>query len=137
MIELPVELEDLLVDCETHGILLELNKSGALEIEAPKDVLTTDLLARLKAHKADLLALLRQFAEPAPVPPAQTNEGPGKREVAVCRCGSSTWQDFPIHDGPSVRRACGRCGRFLDFPVWYGQGISTGDSFIDNTINNH
>lgn len=39
---------------------------------------------------------------------------------AICPCGSTTWRDVPIHDGNAIRRDCGRCGRFLDFPVWDG-----------------
>jgi hypothetical protein len=38
----------------------------------------------------------------------------------ICPCGSTTWRDVPIHDGNAIRRDCGRCGRFLDFPVWDG-----------------
>jgi hypothetical protein len=37
----------------------------------------------------------------------------------ICRCGSTTTVDVPIHSGKSVRRDC---GRFVDFPVWYGKG---------------
>jgi len=60
-------------------------------------------------------------AEPAPVavaetPPAATEPSPWR-----CRCGSTTWQDFPIHGGQSVRRDCGRCGRFVCFATWYGE----------------
>jgi hypothetical protein len=39
----------------------------------------------------------------------------------VCRCGGTTWRDVPIHGGESIRRDCGRCGRFLCFPFWYGK----------------
>lgn len=39
---------------------------------------------------------------------------------ALCRCGSTTYLDVPIHDGQSVRRDCGGCGRFIEFPIWYG-----------------
>lgn len=36
-----------------------------------------------------------------------------------CGCGSDRWADVPIHRGASVRRECGKCGRFKDFVVWY------------------
>lgn len=47
----------------------------------------------------------------------------------ICRCGSTTWRDVPIHGGRSVRRDCGRCGRFLDFPVWYGKDTGHRDQY--------
>lgn len=112
----------LLADCDAHGIRLALADGGGLEIDAPQDALTPDLLARLKAHKADLLAMLRPAPDLAPALPAQTCEAPAKPTKAVCRCGGTTWRDVPLHGGQSVRRDCGRCGRFLDFPVWYGKG---------------
>ena len=46
-----------------------------------------------------------------------TAEAPGP----VCRCGSTRFRDVPIHGGRSVRRDCAACGRFLGFPVWYGE----------------
>lgn len=48
----------------------------------------------------------------------------GSSEVpctSVCRCGCDTWHDVPIHDGQSVRRDCAKCGRFIEFPIWYGK----------------
>jgi hypothetical protein len=45
----------------------------------------------------------------------------GGDTVAPCRrCRSRTYRDVSIHDGQSVRRDCGRCGRFIGFTVWYG-----------------
>lgn len=63
MTRTPFLLADLLTDCDSHGIRLALVDGGGLEIDAPQDVLTTDLLGRLKAHKADLLVMLRPAAE--------------------------------------------------------------------------
>ncbi len=114
-------LTELLADCEAHGIRLAPTAQGGLEIDAPQEALTPERLARLKAHKADLLALLWPTPETAPTLPGPTNAAPASPAKAVCRCGGTTWQDVPIHDGQSVRRDCGRCGRFLSFPVWYGQ----------------
>ncbi len=43
------------------------------------------------------------------------------RSETVCgRCGSRDYIDVLIHGGRSTRRDCRRCGRFIDFPVWYG-----------------
>lgn len=53
--------------------------------------------------------------------PAATVTARNDCAKTVCRCGSTTWRDVSIHDGQSVRRDCGRCGRFLAFPVWYGK----------------
>jgi hypothetical protein len=82
---------------------------------------------RLKAHKAELLTLLRPRpdfdvdnapdAEPAPIIDKATTAKVG------CRCGSTTWRDVPIHGGQSKRRDCGRCGRFVEFVQWYGNRI--------------
>lgn len=119
----PSILAEVLAECDAHGIRLLLADDGGLTIDAPQDALTPDLLDRLKAHKAELLTLLLRAsgfdidsapdAEPAPT--AQENPA-----APVCRCGSTTWRDVPIHDGQSIRRDCGRCGRFINFPIWYG-----------------
>jgi hypothetical protein len=53
----------LLADCYRYGIQLSLTEGGGLTIDAPEDVLTPELLARLKAHKVDLLATLRPTTE--------------------------------------------------------------------------
>ena len=58
-------LAHLLADCDANNIRLALADGGGVEIDAPKDALTDKLLARLKAYKADLLAMLR----PAPDDP--------------------------------------------------------------------
>lgn len=110
---------DLLLDLGRLGIRLEAD--GERLRYFPRSALTPDLLERLKAHKAELLAVLRPAPEAAPAVPAPTCEAPAKPAKAVCRCGSTTWRDVPIHGGQSVRRDCGRCGRFMEFPVWYGK----------------
>ena len=117
----PSILAELLAECEAHGIRLLLAGDGGLTIDAPQDALTPDLLGRLKANKADVLAMLRPATDAAPALPVAISDTPAKPTKAVCRCGSTTWRDVPIHGGQSIRRDCGRCGRFLDFPVWYGK----------------
>jgi hypothetical protein len=117
---------ELLLDLGRLGIRLEAD--GERLRYFPRSALTPDLLAKLKAYKADLLAMLRPAPEAAPALPAPeaapalpapTCEAPAKPTKAVCRCGSTTLRDVPIHGGQSVRRDCGRCGRFMEFPVWY------------------
>lgn len=151
MTRAPSPLADLLAECDAHGIRLLLDDDGGLTIDAPQDALTPDRMDRLKAHKGELLTLLRQPAdfdvdsapntEPAPVTEKRTHRMPPELRGRVgatldtcpiigststtghiCRCGSTTWRDVPIHDGRSVRRDCGRCGRFIKFPIWYGNG---------------
>ncbi|MGB7733571.1 MAG: hypothetical protein WBL72_07710 [Thermoguttaceae bacterium] len=113
------DLADLLADCDTCGVRLLPADNGGLTIDAPQDTLTPELIGCLKSHKAELLALLRPTPEEAQ--PAPTGDDSPKVTKPVCRCGSTTWHDVPIHDGQSVRRDCGRCGRFLDFPIWRGK----------------
>jgi hypothetical protein len=62
---------------------------------------------------------LSEFRQPKTPPPPRKPKP--KRPDAVCRCGSTQWRDVPIHGGRSIRRDCARCGRFLGFPLWYGQ----------------
>lgn len=58
----------------------------------------------------------------------------------VCRCGSTQFRDYVIHDGKSVRRDCAICGRFIAFPVWHGpsldelKGTSTGTNSDGETV---
>ena len=116
------ELVKLLADCDAHGIRLLVAGDGGLTIDAPQDTLTPDLMGRLKGHKAALLTLLRPMPDVAPDPPAATRDAPAKLARAICRCGTTTSHDVPIHGGQSIRRDCGRCGRFIDFPIWYKNG---------------
>lgn len=116
------ELAQLLADCDARGIRMHPAGDTDLTIDAPHNALTTDLLEQLRARKADLLALLRPAHDTPTVGPVASTDAPAVSTKAVCRCGSTTWRDVPIHDGQSLRRDCGRCGRFIVFPVWYGKG---------------
>ncbi|MGD9722623.1 MAG: hypothetical protein AB7O59_14930 [Pirellulales bacterium] len=109
-------LTELLTDCDAQGIRLFLAGNGGLTIDAAHDALTPELLEQLRTHKTEMIAHLRPKARLEPrlaLPTIATK--------AVCRCGSATWLDVPIHDGQSTRRDCARCGRFIDFSRWYGQ----------------
>jgi hypothetical protein len=115
-------LAELLAECEGHGIRL-LPHSGGLTIDARPGALTRDLLDRLKASKAELMAQLRPSSQGVLPGGVWLPELRAKRQRATtpaCRCGSTTWRDVPIHSGLSLRRDCGRCGRFIDFPIWHG-----------------
>ncbi len=146
----PSPLADLLAECDAHGIRLLLADDGGLTIDAPQDAVTPNLLDRLKAHKGELLTMLGSAlgfdvnsapdAEPAPETEKRTHRMPPelRRPVGatldtcpithpattteqICRCGSTTWRNVPIHEGQSIRRDCRRCGRFICFPIWYGK----------------
>jgi hypothetical protein len=116
----PSPLADLLAECDAHGIRLLLADDGGLTIDAPQDVLTPDLLVRLKAHKGELLAMLLRASD-FDIDSAPDAEPAPACATAVCRCGATAWRDVPIHNGQSIRRDCGRCGRFIDFPNWHGK----------------
>ena len=59
--------QTLLRDLTRQGVILSAD-GARLDIDAPDDVLTDELLTALRDHKAELLALLK--AEPAPEPEA-------------------------------------------------------------------
>lgn len=69
-------LTRLLADCHAHGVRLLLTGDGGLAIDAPQDAVTLALIGRLKAHKCELLAMLRHrtvnmandMAHPAGIP---------------------------------------------------------------------
>jgi len=54
---------ELLADCNSCGIRLSLGDGGGITIDAPHGALTPDLMARLKANKGELVAMLRPVAE--------------------------------------------------------------------------
>jgi hypothetical protein len=112
---------DLLANCATQGIRLLPTAEGGLTIDAPQDALTPTLTARLKAHKVELLRFMNAKPDVAAAIPALPTTDAAGPTTAVCRCGSMIWRDVPIHRGQTIRRDCGRCGRFIDFPIWYGK----------------
>jgi hypothetical protein len=104
--QLLADLARLNVRLEVHGDRLRFH---------PRSAMTPELLDLMKAHKAELLVLLRpkrRDVAPRAAPPTQARP--------ICRCGSTTWVDVPIHYGQSARRDCAACGRFIDFSRWYG-----------------
>jgi hypothetical protein len=114
-------LANLLSDCDTQGIRLLPSGDNDLTIDAPPDTLTPDLLDRLKTHKSELLVTLRPKPNVVRDRPTKKDSDGNVMARTACRCGSWEARDVLIHDGQSVRRDCVRCGRFLEFPVWYGK----------------
>jgi len=113
-------LAELLADCDANRVRLLPAGNGGLTIDAPQGALTPALVSRLKAFKTELLALLRPAPDAAPTPPVATRDAPSQPTKPICRCGSTTWREVPIHDEQSIRQDCARCGRFIDFSIWYG-----------------
>lgn len=109
---------ELLLDLGRLGI--RLNADGERLRYFPRSAVTPDQLARLTAHKLDLLAMLWPALDVAPTSPMTTADTPATLMMPVRLCGSTTWRDVPIHSGQTVRRDCGCCGRFQGLPVWYG-----------------
>lgn len=101
----PPLVAEVLAECEAKGVRLLPTADGGLEVDATPDALTEPLLERLRRSKSELLTWLQKLETTTP----------------CHRCGATTWSDTPIHGGRSVRRDCARCGRFVDFPVWYGR----------------
>lgn len=112
---------ELLADLERLGITIEAR--GDRLRYSPISAVTPELIDRLKSHKAELLAMMLPTPLAALTPPVAISAAPVEPTKAFCRCGSATWRDVPIHGGVSLRRDCGRCGRFLDFPVWYAKDV--------------
>jgi hypothetical protein len=84
---------DLLADCHARGIRLALAPGDGLAIDAPQDALTPDLLGRLKAHKPDLLVMLRPEAE-----------------LGTCEDCGQALTETPTFDG-FLNLECPRCDR--------------------------
>jgi len=106
MTRTPSTLADLLADCDAHGVRLALADGDRLSVDAPQEALTPDLLALLREHKAEILALLRS---------AQTT-----------RCEQHVdprlWRDAEAEGRPGwLRTTCHRCGAFVGYrPVGRG-----------------
>ena len=115
MTGLDQRVAELLTECDAIGIRLVPAGKGGLTINAPQEVLTPDLVERLRTNKSELVALLQPKPRLDYMRTALTD-----RAAPVCRCGSAVWRDVPIHNGQSTRRDCARCGRFIDFSRWYG-----------------
>ncbi len=104
-------LTDLLAVCRARGIRLEPGAGDALVLEGPRDALTPDLVERLRAHKADLLAMLR----PSPADPIRgrrRSERPStcQPDGRCKRCGRSLW----LERADAAGLACARCQRPAD-----------------------
>lgn len=92
-----MSVTDLLADVARLGIKLEAH--GDRLRYCPRSAVTPELIEHLTAHKAELLAML-----PTPRMAPDSLPKPEAPAVPVCRCGSTSWRDVPIHGGQSLRR---------------------------------
>ena len=106
-----VSAAELMANLARLGIRLEADANRLLYW--PRSAVTPDLAERVKAHKGELLAILRPSVE--------------AQSITCARCRSVEFRDTPIHGGHSVRRDCARCGRFIDFPKWYTSEVQVID----------
>src|SRR5262249_12434879 len=95
-------VQNLLQELAGRGVLLAVN-GNQLDIDAPDDVLTDELMATLRENKAGLLAALRScsterprlgsFARPMPV---RGTRMPSDCLWATC-VGFLTWRSHKLH----------------------------------------
>jgi hypothetical protein len=90
-------LAALLTHCQAQGVRLIPGAGEAVTIDGPADAMTPDLIDRLKAHKHELLAVLRRGQPAHTVGP--TDAEPLWRAVldrlADLRTGEDRWLDDP------------------------------------------
>lgn len=112
----------LLVEARAAGLAVHV-EGDKLVIRGPRRA--EALALRLLEHKAVIMAALRGEQASTWPPPwvrkqLETGRQASPSTNPVCpRCGSSEHIDIQIHNGGSTRRDCARCGKFIDFPVWY------------------
>lgn len=102
-----VQVEKLLARLRSVGVVLSLDGDGRLAFDAPADVLTDSLLAKMRSHRDVLLALVEQeqaaIFEPVVVESVYLSPMPG----VICPwCRSS---EYLTEYDASLR--CGNCGR--------------------------
>ena len=118
-------------ELEKRGIAISLAECGRkITYCAPKGAVTPEARAEIASRLAEIVeALSPRPASPvsslaASQPTTWSAPTPRTFPPGTCdRCGSVKSVDVSIHDGISVRRDCAKCGRFMAFPVWYGESF--------------
>lgn len=113
-----VQVEKLLAHLRSVGVFLSLDGDGRLAFDAPADVLTNDLLSKMRAHRDGLWALVEQEEERAAI--VEFDGGPSRVEPPMVEraylepmCGIyCPWCRSDAHlfeHGSGLR--CDNCGR--------------------------
>ena len=94
------------------SVTLTASTSGQLRYRSDPGTYTDELKRLVADHRSELIAWLigRGASE-------SLSEG---SIGCQCVCGSTELVGVSIHAGRSVRLDCAKCGRFVEFPVWYG-----------------
>ncbi|TWT95366.1 hypothetical protein Pla108_35140 [Botrimarina colliarenosi] len=102
---------------EARGVELRVSAGGELLFRDGDNRLSPADRAAVHHYRHDLADwLARPPVADAPGSPAE----PDPSGPRCDRCGSAEFVEVLIHDGASVRRDCGLCGRTWGFPVWHG-----------------
>lgn len=125
-------VEKLMRELSDLGVVLSV-EGGRLAFDAPADVMTEDLLGRMRADRAGLLALLNPSSGPAGHRPNVTpsvspllallNPSPGDAAVAVPEADPGVvaiveaFEELSPEDVP----ACDTCGRYCDVETLAGR----------------
>lgn len=86
----------LLAQLRLMGVVLSLDVDGKLAFDAPADVLTDDLLAKMRAHRDELWALVEQEEERAAI---VEFDGPHSSPAAsgqACLLDADGGRDVPL-----------------------------------------
>lgn len=102
---------ELRAECDAHDIRLLPDGDDRLTIDAPQDALTPDLVERLMANKAELLAILRADATRAGLPDASETWGAVNQRVDDSELGDLGPDGWPIDSiDPNELEPCPNCG---------------------------
>ena len=95
---------DLLVHLRSVGVVLSLDDEGRLAFDAPADVLTDELLAKMRSHRDGLIGCLRAEVVGEIIVPPATRVVHCKREPFDIRIDRSTKWGNPFKVGPDGTR---------------------------------
>lgn len=101
-------LDEIRLRAIWHGALADLEADETF----PRDALEALRRAKAKWSDSDGTKSAEKKGD---------QSGAASSSIRCPRCGTTGHKDVAIHGGQSVRRDCSRCGRFLEFPVWYGR----------------